>query len=128
MMNRILWRCLDECQDYFARLGGSGRYNSYREWHSPCLVLMTLLEINTSKDFIQRKIYELDLPEQLWEKTDGLPMKIKTLLSGELVTQEMLSEFINQVKEKMKIEVRERFGWIGFTNSIELDLEKIGSK
>ena len=55
-------------------------------------------------------------------------MKIKTLLSGELVTQEMLSEFINQVKEKMKIEVRERFGWIGFTNSIELDLEKIGSK
>ena len=89
---------------------------------------MTLLEINTSKDFIQRKIYELDLPEQLWEKTDGLPMKIKTLLSGELVTQEMLSEFINQVKEKMKIEVRERFGWIGFTNSIELDLEKIGSK
>ena len=128
MMNSILWKCLAECQDYFARLGGSGRYESYREWHSPCLVLMVLLETQNSNEFIRRKRMELDLPEQLWEKTDGLPVKIKALLKDEVVTQEALSEFIDQVKEKMKIEVRERFGWIGFTNALKQDLEKIGSK
>ena len=125
MMNSILWKCLDECQDYFARLGGSGRYESYREWHSPCLVLMVLLESHNSEKFIRRKRVELDLPEQLWEKTDGLPAKIKTLLKDELVTREMLAEFIDQVKEKMKIQVREHFGWVCFTNAIKPDLAKI---
>ena len=65
------------------------------------------------------------MPEQLWEKTDGLPAKIKTLLKDELVTREMLAEFIGQVKEKMKIQVREHFGWVSFTNAIKPDLAKI---
>lgn len=121
----ILWKCLGECHDYFARLGGSGRYEGYREWHAPCLVLMTLLETRNSKDFIRQKVQELDLPEKLWERTDGLPAKIKALLSGESVTMEMLGEFIDQVKEKMKNEVRERSGWISFTNAIKPDLAKI---
>ena len=125
MMNSILWKCLGECQDYFARLGGSGRYESYREWHSPCLVLMSFLESHNSEEYIRRKRVELDLPEQLWEKTDGLPAKIKTLLKDELVTREMLAEFIGQVKEKMKIQVREHFGWVSFTNAIKPDLAKI---
>ena len=124
-MDSILWKCLGECQDYFARLGGSGRYGSYREWHSPCLVLMTLLEIHNSKELTRRMVFELDLPEQLWDKTDGLPEKIKALLTGQQVTQDVLSEFIDEVKERMKIEVRERSGWITFTNAIKPDLEKI---
>ncbi len=125
MMNSILWKCLGECQDYFAQLGGSGRYESYREWHSPCLVLMMFLESHHSEEFIQRKKIELDLPEQLWERTDGLPLKIKSLLKDEPVTREMLTEFIDQVKEKMKIQVREHFGWVSFTNAIKLDLAEI---
>jgi hypothetical protein len=125
MMNSILWKCLGECQDYFAQLGGSGRYESYREWHSPCLVLMMFLESHHSEEFIQRKKIELDLPEQLWERTDGLPLKIKSLLKDEPVTREMLTEFIEQVKEKMKIQVREHFGWVSFTNAIKLDLAEI---
>ena len=124
-MNSILWKCLGECQDYFAQLGGSGRYESYREWHSPCLVLMMILESHHSEEFIQRKRIELDLPEQLWEKTDGLPLKIKALLKDEPVTREMLTEFIDQVKEKMKIQVREHFGWVSFANAIKLDLAEI---
>ena len=125
MMNSILWKCLGECQDYFAQLGGSGRYESYREWHSPCLVLMMFLESHHSKEFIRRKRIELDLPEQLWEKTDGLPLKIKALLKDQPVTREMLTEFIDQVKEKMKIQVRENFGWVSFTNALRVDLAKI---
>lgn len=70
-------------------------------------------------------VFELDLPEQLWDKTDGLPEKIKALLTGQQVTQDVLSEFIDEVKERMKIEVRERSGWITFTNAIKPDLEKI---
>lgn len=125
MMNSILWKCLGECQDYFAQLGGSGRYESYREWHSPCFVLMMFLESHNSEEFIRRKRIELDLPEQLWEKTDGLPLRIKALLKDEPVTREMLTEFIDQVKEKMKIQVREHFGWVSFANAIKLDLAEI---
>jgi hypothetical protein len=125
MMNSILWKCLGECQDYFAQLGGSGRYESYREWHSPCLVIMMFLESHNSEEFIRRKKIELDLPEQLWEKTDGLPLRIKALLKDEPVTREMLTEFIDQVKEKMKIQVREHFGWVSFANAIKLDLAEI---
>lgn len=124
-MNSILWKCLGECQDYFARLGGSGRYESYREWHSPCLVLMMFLESHNSEEFIRRKRAELALPEQLWEKTDGLPLRIKALLKDEPVTREMLTEFIDQVKEKMKIQVREHFGWVSFANAIKLDLAEL---
>ena len=125
MMNSILWKCLGECQDYFAQLGGSGRYEGYREWHSPCLVLMMFLESHHSEEFIRRKRIELDLPEQLWEKTDGLPLRIKALLKDKPVTREMLTEFIDQVKEKMKIQVREHFGWVSFANAIKLDLAEI---
>lgn len=125
MMNSILWKCLGECQDYFAQLGGSGRYESYREWHSPCFVLMMFLESHNSEEFIRRKRIELDLPEQLWEKTDGLPLRIKALLKDEPVTREMLTEFIDQVKEKMKIQVREHFGWVSFANAIKLDLAEM---
>ena len=125
MINSILWKCLGECQDYFAQLGSSVSYESYREWHSPCLVLMMFLESHNSEEFIRRKRIELDLPEQLWEKTDGLPLKIKALLKDEPVTREMLTEFIDQVKEKMKIQVREHFGWVSFANAIKLDLAEI---
>jgi hypothetical protein len=83
------------------------------------------LESHNSEEFIRRKKIELDLPEQLWEKTDGLPLRIKALLKDEPVTREMLTEFIDQVKEKMKIQVREHFGWVSFANAIKLDLAEI---
>ena len=45
-MNPLFNIYVNTAEDYFRRLGGSGRFTGYKDWYSPCLVLMELIEIN----------------------------------------------------------------------------------
>lgn len=116
----ILWKCLDEAQDYFARLGGSGRYSSFMEWHPFALVLLTVLELKEPSVIIQRIKIEQSLPDQLWEKTDGLPTLIKRQMTDKAVTKEMIEEFVSRATDYLSKLSRpdELSEWDSFVNSI----------
>lgn len=117
----ILWKCLDEAQDYFARLGGSGRYSSFMEWHPFALVLLTVLELKEPSVIIQRIKIEQSLPDQLWEKTDGLPTLIKRQMTDMAVTKEMIEEFVSRATDYLSKLSRpdELSEWDSFVNSIK---------
>lgn len=117
----ILWKCLDEAQDYFARLGGSGRYSSFMEWHPFALVLLTVLELKEPSVIIQRIKIEQSLPDQLWEKTDGLPALIKRKMTDQVVTKEMIEDFVSRTTDYLgKLSrPRELAEWISFVDSIK---------
>jgi hypothetical protein len=61
---------------------------------------MILLESYNLKEFARQRIVELNLPKLLWEKTGGLPAKIKEMLSSEPINQEIISEFIDRVMDQ----------------------------
>ncbi|WP_216178507.1 hypothetical protein [Polynucleobacter sp. 80A-SIGWE] len=117
----ILWKCLDEAQDYFARLGGSGRYSSFKEWHPFALVLLTVLELKEPSVIIQRIKIEQSLPDQLWEKTDGLPALIKRKMTDQVVTKEMVEEFISKTTGYLSKlpSPKELSQWLSFLDSIK---------
>lgn len=117
----ILWKCLDEAQDYFAGLGGSGRYLSYMEWHPFALVMLTVLELKEPSAIIQRIKIEQSLPDQLWEKTDGLPSLIKREMVDKAITKEMIEEFLSRTNSYLKqlSNPKELAYWSTFVNSIK---------
>lgn len=48
-----LWQAYLNAEDYFRKLGGSGRFTGFCEWYPACIVLMTLLEMNVPNNLIE---------------------------------------------------------------------------
>jgi hypothetical protein len=116
----ILFKCIDEAQDYFARLGGSGRYEGFCEWHPFALVLITLLELKEPSAIIQRIKIEQSLPDKLWNQTDGLPSFITRLLVNQVVNREAIEEYVLKSTEYLTkvCSPRELSDWMSFVESI----------
>ena len=116
----VLFKCIDEAQDYFARLGGSGRYEGFIEWHPFALVLITLLELKEPSTIIQRVRIEQSLPDKLWNQTGGLPSTIRKLLANQLVSKEAIEEYILKSTEFLTKVSRpsELSEWLSFVESI----------
>lgn len=117
----ILFKCIDEAQDYFARLGGSGRYIGFSEWHPFALVLITVLELKEPSTIIQRIKVEQSLPDKLWNQTDGLPSTIRTLLANQVITKEAIEEYVLKSTEFLtKVSrPRELSDWFSFVETIK---------
>jgi hypothetical protein len=78
--DKTLWLAYCEAGDYFSRLGGTGRYQSFSEHHVPTLVLvMALHKISNANemDLLLKGI----LPFDMWDKTDELPETIREIIS-----------------------------------------------
>lgn len=45
-----LWTITGSIDDYFRRLGGSGRYPGYMNWHVPAFILLTIYDNDKSND------------------------------------------------------------------------------
>jgi hypothetical protein len=103
-MNKLDSVIINHAYDYFCRMGGSGRYTEYRDWHSIGLVLMIATGVKPPQSSEWNKVYDGSnyLPASAWRKTDIMPYKVFEKLKGIEVTPEMFYEFIDLSKLLLK--------------------------
>ena len=99
LMNPLFNIYVNTAEDYFRRLGGSGRFTGYKDWYSPCLVLMELIEINIPGDVFKKIKYENDISDRLWTDTDDLASKVKHKLKNVGLDKEMVESYVAEVSK-----------------------------
>jgi hypothetical protein len=119
-----LWKSLTDVADYFARLGGSARFDGFAEWYLPCLVLMCFLDLNAPHDAVSQVKSECDISERLWTQTHKLSNDIKAKLSASAIDKEAVEQFINEVTKRIEKsqsprQPRELRDWLGFVDAFK---------
>lgn len=91
-----LWMLTGEADEYFRKLGGSGRYSGFAEWHVPALILLLLSGVDPSQDgfFDSQDSYEISA--RLWRETDGLPRSLAIKLDGVVIDQETFEQYLKR--------------------------------
>ena len=119
-MNPLFNIYVNTAEDYFRRLGGSGRFTGYKDWYSPCLVLMELIEINIPGDVFKKIKYENDISDRLWTDTDDLASNIKHKLENVGLDKEMIESYVAEVSKILSsnLDSRELANWRLFVESV----------
>ena len=119
-MNPLFNIYVNTAEDYFRRLGGSGRFTGYKDWYSPCLVLMELIEINIPGDVIKKIKFENDISDRLWTDTDDLASNIKHKLENVGLDKEMIESYVAEVSKILSsnLDSRELANWRLFVESV----------
>ena len=119
-MNPLFNIYVNTAEDYFRRLGGSGRFTGYEDWYSPCLVLMELIEVNIPGDVFRRIKYENDISDRLWTDTDDLASNIKHKLENIGLDKEMIESYVAEVSKILSsnLDSRELANWRLFVESV----------
>ena len=119
-MNPLFNIYVNTAEDYFRRLGGSGRFTGYKDWYSPCLVLMELIEVNIPGDVFRRIKYENDISDRLWTDTDDLASNIKHKLENVGLDKEMIESYVAEVSKILSsnLDSRELSNWRLFVESV----------
>ena len=119
-MNPLFNIYVNTAEDYFRRLGGSGRFTGYKDWYSPCLVLMELIEVNIPGDVFRRIKYENDISDRLWTDTDDLASNIKHKLENVGLDKEMIESYVAEVSKILSsnLDSRELANWRLFVDSV----------
>ena len=119
-MNPLFNIYVNTAEDYFRRLGGSGRFTGYKDWYSPCLVLMELIEMNIPGDVFRRIKYENDISDRLWTDTDDLASNIKHKLENVGLDKEMIESYVAEVSKILSsnLDSRELANWRLFVESV----------
>ena len=119
-MNPLFNIYVNTAEDYFRRLGGSGRFTGYKDWYSPCLVLMELIEVNIPGDVFRRIKYENDISDRLWTDTDDLASNIKHKLENVGLDKEMIESYVAEVSKILSsnLDSRELANWRLFVESV----------
>ncbi len=97
--HHVYWYLLCDANDYFARLGGSGRYSGFREWHP--IALIALLISGTKPPLMASGMRELheELPRSMWLETGGLPTKLDSKLVEKNITADDLNDYLMYCKK-----------------------------
>lgn len=90
----IFWRLVSDAYDYFSKLGGSGRYSGFEEWHPMALVVLLISGVIPPRDLSKLEQLHHLLPESMWFKTDSLPKKILDQILNNEVLPGSLNEFL----------------------------------
>lgn len=113
--------------EYFAKLGGSGRYPNYKEWHSAALVYILSADIPPPNFCqIEKPPYTL-LPRNLWLETDHLPSKIYQRLNQKIFNEKNRADFANCISaqiQKSFSDPEELIGWAKFLTSFNSTTSK----
>ena len=119
-MNPLFNIYVNTAEDYFRRLGGSGRFTGYKDWYSPCLVLMELIEVNIPGDVFRRIKYENDISDRLWTDTDDLASNVKHKLENVGLDKEMIESYVAEVSKILSsnLDSRELANWRLFVESV----------
>ena len=116
---QVLWRAYCEAGDYFSRLGGTGRYAGFNEYHIPGLVLILAVEKigwDKSHDQSLRGL----LPPKAWTETDGLPERIMTIIDNLQAKQPSdLREFVEYISGVYQKHSSDEFAmWTEFLSKV----------
>jgi hypothetical protein len=127
LMNPLFNIYVNTAEDYFRRLGGSGRFTGYKDWYSPCLVLMELIEVNIPGDVFRRIKYENDISDRLWTDTDDLASNIKHKLENVGLDKEMIESYVAEVSKILSsnLDSRELANWRRFVESVYENIDLI---
>lgn len=87
-MNKLINLYINDVEDYFRRMGGQGRYESYRDWHPSALILCLLLELSV----------DMNIHPAMLTQTDSLALKIKKKLDQLEINKKTFNEFITFIK------------------------------
>ena len=119
-MNPLFNIYVNTAEDYFRRLGGSGRFTGYKDWYSPCLVLMELIEMNIPGDVFKKIKFENDISDRLWTDTDDLASNIKHKLKNVGLDKEMIESYVAEVSKILSsnLDSRELANWRLFVESV----------
>ena len=119
-MNPLFNIYVNTAEDYFRRLGGSGRFTGYKDWYSPCLVLMELIEMNIPGDVFKKIKFENDISDRLWTDTDDLASNIKHKLENVGLDKEMIESYVAEVSKILSsnLDSRELANWRLFVESV----------
>ena len=122
-----VFRCYQNTAlDYFNRMGGAGRYDSFQEWHSALLVIGCGLVATGEFEFVELNTIWLRLPHQIVGGCDRL---------RERVTAELI-KVLNDIEDKVGCviaaqpilldEIKHRYGEVQ-ANAFLAGLEDLGS-
>lgn len=103
--------------DYFCLMGGSGRYEGFKEWHPAGLVLMIATGIKPPQSPEWNIHYDGSdyLPSKVWRKTDQMPYQVSEKLKGITFTRNMLEEFIESISLQIgKNSPNDELSWNSF--------------
>ncbi len=122
--DQLLHAELDEINDYFSHLGGSGQYAGFYNWHVPALLLLIITGTDPSDENFYETEDSLVISPRMWRETDGLPKKLATKLKGVNFPPQEINSFIATTTKKIAdfSEIRELFGWAKFLCCIESKL------
>jgi len=115
-----LWYATADVDDYFRRLGGSGCYPGYCDWHVPALMTLVLDHYMCHQSQVDERRFEYSvkslISHRMWEQTDGLPHRTIKLVNELEPTPEDTVWFTDRVTERypMAYSSYEREGWTDF--------------
>lgn len=124
--DQLLRAAVDEINDYFRHLGGSGQYEGFCEWHTHALLLLLIIGIDPSAEKFYETEDSLLISPRVWRETDGLPEKIAAKLKSINFRPQKVNLFIANTTKKIAdlSEIRELFGWLRFLCGIEAKLDR----
>ena len=79
LRNPFLITYREEAIDYFYRMGGSGRYQGFQEWHPALLTLACALQSTGKYSFDELDFIWSRLPFEIVNRCDGLREKLTRL-------------------------------------------------
>lgn len=115
-----LWYATAEVDDYFRRLGGSGCYQGYCDWHVPALMTLTLDNHVNHQNQADKRRFEHAIKDlishRMWEQTDSLYHRALELVAKLEPRLEDTEWFIDRVTERypMAYSSYEKEGWADF--------------
>ena len=99
-----LWYATADIDDYFRRLGGSGCYSGYWDWHVPALMTLALDHHVSHQNQADQRHFEYAIKNlishRMWEETDGLPQRALALVAKHDPTPDDIEWFTHQVTER----------------------------
>jgi predicted CopG family antitoxin len=95
---------INYANDYFGRMGGSGRYGRFMDWHPAGLVLMIATGVTPpdSHNFSLVHDGSIYLPSEIWRQTDTMPQQVYEKLKDVKIERSEFDEFIHFISEGLK--------------------------
>ena len=94
MQNIVTKICVNTARDYFQRLGGSGVYQGFEDWHPDLLTVACALQATGKYSYDALLPLWLRLPIRIIHDCDGLREKLTSELYTQLVNVDNQSRLI----------------------------------
>jgi hypothetical protein len=110
MQNIVTKICVNTARDYFQRLGGSGVYQGFEDWHPDLLTVACALQATGKYSYDALLPLWLRLPIRIIHDCDGLREKLTSKLSNQLATIDNQSKIIKLAIAEMSNTLERQYG------------------